>query len=579
MFNAYYEQELGHLRELAGEFAARNPALAPLLGAGLAADPDVERLLEGVAFLTGLVRQRLEDEFPEFIQHLAQMLYPQYLRSLPCMTIMQFQPKGVLNGTVTVPAGAQVASVPIDGARAIFRTTFPIAVEPVSLRAIRWEGEEPAPRSLLLEFAFEGVGADTWKASHLRLYLADAFGDASRLLLLLSRHVREIRIGAPGEPLTVLGPGAISMAGFLDDAPLLPRPANVHPAYALLHEYFAFPEKFLFVDIRGFDQWRARGRNGVFTVRIVFDSVPAWAPEVRQGSMLLNACPAVNLFEMDANPLPIDHRQAEYRLNLGSDGIRSASEIFDILGVRSMSGGKEITYRPFGAFDGSRYVYHLRRKPSPVSDGHDYYLSFPLAGSDIGNVEAGGKAQGETLSTQLLCTQGRLPEGLRLGDVCQPADTSPPRMLFRNIRPIAPYRPPPDSDRLLWRLLSHLTASHLRVTGREQLLSLLRLQVPELRDGQIDLASQRRIEGIEALHVEETRRFIRGLAVDGSEIYLDLNSDHFGGLGGMYLFGCVLDEFFGGVNALNTFSELTLRDPSRQQSLRWPARTGRQRLI
>lgn len=62
MQNLYYQSELNNLRHLADEFAQRNPALAPLLGSGSASDPDVERLLEGVAFLTGMVRQRLDDE-------------------------------------------------------------------------------------------------------------------------------------------------------------------------------------------------------------------------------------------------------------------------------------------------------------------------------------------------------------------------------------------------------------------------------------------------------------------------------------------------------------------------------------
>jgi len=74
MLNSHYQNELNQLRRLADEFARRNPALAPLLGVDSANDPDVERLLEGVAFLTGMVRQRLDDEFPEFIQELPQLL-------------------------------------------------------------------------------------------------------------------------------------------------------------------------------------------------------------------------------------------------------------------------------------------------------------------------------------------------------------------------------------------------------------------------------------------------------------------------------------------------------------------------
>ena len=64
MFNKYYQEELQNLRELAVEFSKVHPALAPMLS-GPSTDPDVERLLEGVAFLTGLLRGKLDDDFPE----------------------------------------------------------------------------------------------------------------------------------------------------------------------------------------------------------------------------------------------------------------------------------------------------------------------------------------------------------------------------------------------------------------------------------------------------------------------------------------------------------------------------------
>ncbi|WP_205895569.1 type VI secretion system baseplate subunit TssF, partial [Pseudomonas viridiflava] len=81
-FNDYYQDELAALRHLGRRFSERNPALAPFLGqAGL--DPDVERLLEGFAFLTGRLRQKLDDELPELTHSLMNLLWPNYLRPLP----------------------------------------------------------------------------------------------------------------------------------------------------------------------------------------------------------------------------------------------------------------------------------------------------------------------------------------------------------------------------------------------------------------------------------------------------------------------------------------------------------------
>ena len=75
MFNRYFQEEMRHLKDLGEEFSKAHPSLAPLLS-GSSADPDVERLLEGVAFLTALLRQKLDDEFPELINELMQLICP-----------------------------------------------------------------------------------------------------------------------------------------------------------------------------------------------------------------------------------------------------------------------------------------------------------------------------------------------------------------------------------------------------------------------------------------------------------------------------------------------------------------------
>ena len=75
MFNKYFQDELAYLRELGREFSQAYPTLAPML-ADRGVDPDVERLLEGVAFLTGRIRQKLDDEVPEFLQSLGAPALP-----------------------------------------------------------------------------------------------------------------------------------------------------------------------------------------------------------------------------------------------------------------------------------------------------------------------------------------------------------------------------------------------------------------------------------------------------------------------------------------------------------------------
>ena len=83
---SYYNRELQHLREMGGEFAARVPQ-DRRAGWGWrrfeCADPYVERLLEGFAFLAARVQLKIDAEFPRFTQHLLEMVYPHYLAPTP----------------------------------------------------------------------------------------------------------------------------------------------------------------------------------------------------------------------------------------------------------------------------------------------------------------------------------------------------------------------------------------------------------------------------------------------------------------------------------------------------------------
>ncbi len=90
-----YDAELAYPRAAAREFAEENQEVAGRLGLRPSDQPDphVERLLEGVAFLAARVKVKLDDQFPEFTQHLLQAVQPDYLAPTPSMCVVQFEPK------------------------------------------------------------------------------------------------------------------------------------------------------------------------------------------------------------------------------------------------------------------------------------------------------------------------------------------------------------------------------------------------------------------------------------------------------------------------------------------------------
>ena len=574
MLNRYYEQELGHLRNLAAEFAASNPALAPLLGVESASDPDVERLLEGVAFMTGLIRHRLDDDFPEFVQGVAQLLFPHMLQPLPCMTLMCYQPRAAIEAAVTLPAGSEFASAPVDGLRTVFRAAFPVQVEPITLERAYWEGGGAEARSIRLQFRFSGLNGGHWTGDRLRCFLGDGHADATRLALLLLRYAREIRVSSDNGPLTVLPATSILPAGFDPALELLPWSSEAHPAWRVLYDYFALPERFLFLDITGLSEWTRHSQAARFSMQIVFDRVPDWAPAITASSFLLNVTPAVNLFTQDAHPIRVDHLQPEYRIQPLARGNRSEEKIFSVDSVRArQADGTETPYHPFSAMvTDEQATYNVAIRPSALQRDYDHFLSIPYS--------SGAPPQSCTLSVRLTCTHGEMPQGLRLGDVCEPTDNSPVRMGFTNIHGITPYCPPVTDSAMLWRVLSHLNANHLTLADKDRLCDLLALYIPARQaDAQRHAAAQRVVEAIEQVRVTPARRFISGMSILGNDIEIQCRGDHFPGQGSMFLFGMVMDEFFAGITALNTFSSLTLVDTVNGETLQWPAKIGRYRLL
>src|SRR5260370_1570997 len=75
------------------QFAAKNPKVASrlVLEPTKCEDPHVERILEAFAFLAARVHLKIDDEFPEISEGLLTVVYPQLVRPIPSMSIVEFQ--------------------------------------------------------------------------------------------------------------------------------------------------------------------------------------------------------------------------------------------------------------------------------------------------------------------------------------------------------------------------------------------------------------------------------------------------------------------------------------------------------
>jgi type VI protein secretion system component VasA len=62
-------------------------------------------------------------------------------------------------------------------------------------------------------------------------------------------------------------------------------------------------------------------------------------------------------------------------------------------------------------------------------------------------------------------------------------------------------------------------------------------------------------------------------------VSLELDEDHFAGLGDAVIFGGVLDELFAAQAGLNTFAEVSIRLQPSGREYQWPPRNGTRALL
>lgn len=568
--NRYYEDELAYLRDLGDAFGKANPAIAGLLSRR-ASDPDVERLMEGFAFLTGRLRQRLDEELPELSHGLLSLLWPHYLRPIPAMSILEFAPPSS-GAVVRMPAEAPVESRPIEGSACRFRTCFASDLLPfVVSRATLEEGAASAVLTLVLT-SRGGAAPALLAGVRPRLFLhgGRAAGLGQRLLRLLLTDLVAIEAGPQRLPLPVAG---MAHAGYGPGEAVLPWPDNAFPGYRIMQEYLAFPDRFLFVDLPPLPDAALAGAE--VELRFLIGRKPDLPGRIGPENFRLNCVPVINLYPAEVAPLSPDPGRLEHRLVPEWPASRFARvHSVDRVEGAVQGRGERIPYPAFESFrhalpaGGGRF-YRARRRPSVVGRGTEVWLSF-VDGRD----QAAGP-EADVISAAVTCTDGELAELVPIGGIDQVAVGSPASGGFSNITPVMPEASPPLGGDTLWRLVSGLARSLRPLDDIGSLAALIAGY--DFRATQDEQARQRLgllLGGLKSIQVDPMEVLIGAIPVRGRLVTLTVAESGFGGAAGAFLFGAVFDAFIGVHAGLNTCYRLTVRGTETSALFTWPVRAG-----
>lgn len=604
----YYERELGFLRQMGAEFSKKHGKIAQRLGIepDRCEDPHVERLLEGFAFLAARIHRKLDDELPELTESLFNILYPHYVRPIPSMSIAEFHPdpeQGKLTTGFHIAKNAMLYSRPVQGIPCKFRTGFDTTLWPLQVSAARWTSPDRLPTPVKAPQAVAAcqleltcspdVRFDALELNSLRFYLSGEPTLVSTLYELLFNNrlqilVRDPAKGSRAQPIP-LPVSALQPVGFREEESLLPFPRRSFIGYRLLQEYFAFPEKFFFIELNHLDILAGAGFGR--SAEIIFLISPFERSDRHQilemgvsaQTFRLNCTPIVNLFTQTAEPIRMDETRAEYSV-VPDARRRRGMEIFSIDQVLSSSpGSEEITYfEPFyslrhsGTGDSRRAFWRATRRELDFDDSSDLSISFlDLAGKGV-------RPDVETLTVRCTCTNRDLPSTLPFGQASGDFELEGASIVKRvvTLHKFTPSYRLPAGKELLWRLLSHLSLNYLSLVeeGQEALQEILRLY-----NFSGSGHAERQIDGIKS--VTSRRHFGRVVSehgihfVRGTRVEMELDEDQFVG-GGVYLFAQVIEHFLGLYVSMNSFSQLEARTQQRKGVLKqWPPRAGHRILL
>jgi type VI secretion system protein ImpG len=606
----YYERELTFLRHMGAEFAQKYPKIASrlILEPDKCDDPHVERLLEAFAFLAARVHLKIDDEFPEITEALLSILYPHYIRPIPSMSVVEFyadpEQAKVTTG-IHIPNGSMMFSKPVAGVPCKFRTCYDTVLWPVAVTAAEWKTPDrlqppikavDAAAALRLELrALPDVELSKLETKTLRFYLNGESNVISTLYELLCCNCTQIwiRDPTPGSRVRAvpLPASAVRPVGFGEDEGMLPYPRRSFIGYRLLQEYFAFPEKFFFIDIEGLDRvWQTGFKDRAEIVFLIGSYDAAQRKQmlelgITESTFKLGCAPIVNLFGQSSEPILLDQRKFEYPI---TPDVRrpNALEVFSVDEVVSINPQtKEIMhFEPFYSYrhatlrENKQTFWIANRRQSGRRNDEGTEMTLTLV--DLSNRPI--LPETDTLTVRMTCTNrdlpGRLPFGNESGDFELEAASAIKRIIALK-KPTTTMRPPTGRS-VFWRLISHLSLNYLSVVeeGKEALQEILKLY-----NFTGSAFSEKQVEGISS--IRSTRHFARVVSDNGitfargTRVNMEFDEEQFVG-GGVYLFASVIERFLALYVSLNSFSQLVARTKQRREVMReWPPRAGQRILM
>lgn len=351
------------------EFAAQYPKIASRLALDTTdiPDPYVERLLEGVSFLTARTQLKLDAEYPRFVQRILEVVYPDFINQKPAAAIVNLEPTNQYNADVInlLERGKILRSLPIDEFRvscpfSVTKTTeiLPLRIEkakytdsigylPNTLPALKQSSGKKVQSALRLDFSLSVPGAcSEMLPDELSIFLGTELSKSSSLLFLLASECVGVVCHSYENPKQWYYPLPTTPEhrGFREDEALSFNLDKSVSAFRIMQEYSRLPEKFLFISQKNIkqaiQQAEKKGhlpkvpehleeivndkgvnkkiityRKRYFSLSFLFSNkIPELTELIGVDDFSVNAVPVVNLFRKKSSRFPVNIQDQEHHV-------------------------------------------------------------------------------------------------------------------------------------------------------------------------------------------------------------------------------------------------------------------------
>jgi type VI secretion system protein ImpG len=553
----YYEDEIRYFIEESQRFAAKHPKQAHALNLTdvRERDPYAERLIEAFAFLTGSISKRIDDDFSSLALDLLSVIWPHYLFPLPSSVIMCMNPiKGLIQSGKTIAKGASVETGNLSsGLRARFTCCTDCLIRPFEINMASLVSLRNGQSAIRLNLNF--FAESKWEnmdLSPLQIFLHGDPGVASILYYILLQHIKNITIRWNNGSREVNLPANHIQPGGLSPEPenaLLPFPDHSFSGFSMLETYYYFSERFRFVTLDIFKAMSDVEPDSQCEIDLILSGSENWRIDISASNFKLNCVPAINLYQIDAEPITLDSGKMSYRLGVNkAESLHSVPYFVEtVSGIRVHDGSRH-RYQPFFSYrfdmNNDELSYYYLKRVSNVENKPELYLS-------VVRPDNAGK---EVLSIEMLCGNDPVIREVQADDTWYPYD------LPDYVRPVnlsAPTIPvwPKLEGRELWTLIHSLGLNFNTISTHESLKRLLLMY-----NRSDDHANNRRIDGIRSYHIDTKRSIYQGYPVNAVLVNLSMTAENFINKGDMLMFCHILSKFFSMYIPMNNICELKVQE-------------------